>query len=424
MKYFLAITLLLFFTITKAQQSNEKPNQLNVFVDCNNYGSDCFDSFLRQEISLVTFVRDRLDADVHIIATSNWNNLGTQMNTLFVVGQKKFSSLSDTLSYSIPPNSTDLERRDIWTKQIKIALLPYVARTQLVQHLNLTMTADMKPASDTTPVKDPYNFWVFQLSTNGSINGNRVSKEFSAYGNASANRETEESKSNIYLNASEQYNRYDDQGTIYQYEYQDFGAGASHMKKMTEHFGAGLQADFNNSIYSNLKARYTAGPVVEYSYFPYKEFNSKRLVVQYAIDARYNKYYDTTIYLKTKEVLFAQEVAAIGSFTQKWGSINVGAFWRNLFTDFSKNSLSFNGAITARLVKGLNFVIWGNYSFIHNQLNIRKGDISIDQLLAQNREILSAYNYNLGIGLSYRFGSKFNSAVNPCFRGLNYSINL
>lgn len=424
MKYFFTLAILFWYSISHSQDIKELPKQLTVFVDCNNYGSDCYSSYLRQEIGLATFVRDRLDADVHIIAKANWNNLGAQINTLFVIGQKKFSAISDTITYTIPANSTELEQRDIWTKHIKISLLPYLSKTQLVHALNLTMTPSEETKKDSGTIKDPYHFWVFQFSTNGSINGNRVSKEVSAYGNANADRETNISKSNIYLSASEQYNRYDDNGKIYKYEYQDFGAGASHMKKLNEHVGAGLQADFKNSIFSNLKSRYTAGPVVELSYFPYKDFNSKRLVLQYSLDARYNTYYDTTIYLKTKEMLFAQEAAAIGSFTQKWGSINIGAFWRNLFTDFSKNSLSFNGAITARLVKGLNFALWGNYSFVHNQLNIRKGDISIDQLLAQNREILSAYNYNLGIGLSYRFGSKFNNAVNPCFRGLNYNISL
>jgi hypothetical protein len=112
------------------------------------------------------------------------------------------------------------------------------------------------------------------------------------------------------------------------------------------------------------------------------------------------------------------------SSTQTWGSINVGAFWRNLLNDWKKNSLSFNGAITTRLVKGLNFAFWGNYNFVRNQINIRKGDASIDQLLAKNREILSSYQFNIGVGLSYRFGSKFNSAVNPAFNGLNYNINL
>lgn len=422
MNKYILVFLCLIGLQSQAQRLDELPKNLNVFIDCNNYGGDCFQSYLRQELNLITFVRDRLDADVHILATSNFNNLGSQMNTLFVIGQKSYLNHTDTITYTISPNSTHQEIRDIWTKQIKIALLPYIAKTALVEKINVTFAAAEKN-QDSIQQKDPFNFWVFQFSGNGSMNGNEVSKQVSANGNASADRETMMSKSNIYFNVSEQYNRYIDNGTVYKYEFQDFGMGASYMKKMTEHYGLGVQSDFRNSIYSNLKNQFTAGPLFEYSVFPYKDFNTRRLVIQYSVDARHNIYYDTTIYLKTKEYLFAQEAAAIASFTQKWGSVNVGAFWRNLFTDVKKNHLSFNGAVTARVVKGLNFAIWGNYSFVRNQLNIRKGDISIDQLLAQNREILSAYNFSLGIGLSYRFGSKFNNAVNPCFRGLNYNIN-
>jgi hypothetical protein len=422
------LTIVFFYTLYFVQHTNAQTatpaNGLEVFVDCNNYGGDCYASYLRQEMNLITFVRDRLDADVHIIAKANYNNLGAQINTLFVSGQGRFNSLSDTLNYTIPPNSTEQEKRDIFTQYIKIALLPYLPKTALASKIQFKLSTDTTEAQENKSEWDPYNFWVFQLSLNGSMNGNEISKEFNASGYASADRETNNSKSNIYLNAEEQYSKYKSDGKIYQYEFQSFGAGGSYMKKLTEHIGAGAQTDFRNSLFSNLKYQFTAGPLLEFSIFPYKEFNTRRLVLQYTVDARHNTYYDTTIYLKTKELLFAQEASAIGSFTQKWGSVNLGIFWRNLFTDFEKNSLGFNGAITARLVKGLNFAIWGNYSFVRNQLNIRKGELSIDQLIAQNREILSAYNYNLGIGISYRFGSKFNNAVNPCFRGLNYNISL
>lgn len=91
--------------------------------------------------------------------------------------------------------------------------------------------------------------------------------------------------------------------------------------------------------------------------------------------------------------------------------------------DWQKNNLSFRGAVSLKVAKGLNMAVWGNYNFVRNQINIRKGDATIDQLLAQNREILSNYNFEIGVGMSYRFGSKFNDAVNPSFKGMSYSIN-
>ena len=95
-----------------------------------------------------------------------------------------------------------------------------------------------------------------------------------------------------------------------------------------------------------------------------------------------------------------------------------------MIIDFHKNNLSFSGAISTKIARGLNFAVWGHYSFNRNQINIRKGDASIDQILARNREILSSFDYDLGIGISYRFGSKNNNLIDPACKGLNYSINL
>jgi len=419
--FFLVLCLTLLQHIVHSQT---KYTSLKVFLDCNNYGGDCYNDYVRQEITIVNFVRDRLDADVHIMAKSNWNSVGVQSNTFFIVGRNQFLEHRDTLLYAIPQNSTEDEMRKLWVKQLKIALVPYIAQTELVKDMTISFsTSTQKDSSKENKVKDPYNFWVFQFGMSGSYNGNQVYKDANGYGYFNADRETNESKTNLYTNFNEQYSRYDDQGDIYTYDYQQFGLGADYVKKINKHIALGGGVDFNNSIFSNLKAQYTIGPKFEYSVFPYKEFNTKRWVFQYGIDGRKNNYYDTTIYLKLRESFFAQNLSSIVSFTQTWGSINVGVFWRNLMHDWRKNNLSFNGAVTMRLYKGLNMAFWGNYSFVRNQINIRKGEASIDQLLAKNREILSSYDFNAGVGLSYRFGSKFNDAVNPAFNGLNYSIN-
>jgi hypothetical protein len=118
-----------------------------------------------------------------------------------------------------------------------------------------------------------------------------------------------------------------------------------------------------------------------------------------------------------------QSANVIASFTKPWGAINVGIFYSGYLSDLSKNNLNFNGAVSWKITKGLNFAIWGNYGLVHDQIALRKGTATRDQLLVRTRELKSNYNYNLGIALSYRFGSILNNFINPAFRGLNYSIN-
>lgn len=423
MKHFFLIISLSFSAILNAQ--NTKDN-LSVFLDCSNNGAECYYDYVRQELSLITFVRDRTDADVHLLLKSNWNTQGTQITTIFIIGKKSFEGKSDTLNYSAPPSLTDDDKRKILVKNIKMALLPFIAKTTLADKIFVEFKkkeGEKIIATDEKKKKDPYDFWVFQFGISGNYSGNQVSKDASANGYFFADRETPITKTNFYINANEQYSKYESQGDVYEYDFQQFGVGLDHVKKLNEHVAVGGGASFNNSIFSNLKTQFTVGPKAEYSVFKYKNFNNIRWVFAYSIDARNNQYYDTTIYLKTKEFFFAQEANTIFSNTQEWGSINLGIFWRNLMHDWQKNNLSFSGAVSLKVAKGLNMAIWGNYNFVRNQINIRKGDATIDQLLAQNREILSNYGFDLGVGMSYRFGSKFNDAVNPSFKGMSYSIN-
>jgi hypothetical protein len=195
-------------------------------------------------------------------------------------------------------------------------------------------------------------------------------------------------------------------------------------KSIDQHWSYGLSSTYMNSLYSNIRTGLKFRPKLEYSLFPYSKFSNQRIVAQYMIGPTFNNYYDTTIYFKKKEWQLQHNLNIITSFTKPWGSINIGVFYANYFDDLSKNNLSVNGAVSWKIVKGLNFAIWGNYGLIHDQIALRKGQATRDQLLVKNRELKSSFEYNMGIGFSYRFGSVLNSIVNPRFRGLSYSINL
>ncbi|HEV8079062.1 MAG TPA: hypothetical protein VGP43_00005, partial [Chitinophagaceae bacterium] len=103
------------------------------------------------------------------------------------------------------------------------------------------------------------------------------------------------------------------------------------------------------------------------------------------------------------------------AFTQPWGNINAGVSYSNYFNDFSKNNFGLNAQIDIKLFKGLSFNLYGNYSIIHDQLSLPKGNASRDDVLTQRRQISSSYNYYTSMGLQYRFGSKYNNVVNPRF---------
>jgi hypothetical protein len=68
-----------------------------------------------------------------------------------------------------------------------------------------------------------------------------------------------------------------------------------------------------------------------------------------------------------------------------------------------------------RIFKGFSFNVNGNYEIIRNQVNLPAGDVSLEELLLQQQQLQSGFNYFVSVGLSYSFGSIYNTVVNPRF---------
>ncbi|MBI2403391.1 MAG: hypothetical protein HYV20_11800, partial [Gemmatimonadetes bacterium] len=83
---------------------------LNVFLDCQTFHCD-FDHF-RREISFVNWVRDRQDAHVHILGTSQQTGGGGREFTFAFIGLRQFADRGDTLRYVSRNTDTQTEIRD------------------------------------------------------------------------------------------------------------------------------------------------------------------------------------------------------------------------------------------------------------------------------------------------------------------------
>src|SRR3979411_1639994 len=95
-------------SFSKAQQPTPQPAprdtappsaKLRVFLDCNF----CDFDFMRTEINFVDYVRDRQDAQLHILVTNQPTGGGGNEFTLHFIGQKELAHVADTLQYAAPP---------------------------------------------------------------------------------------------------------------------------------------------------------------------------------------------------------------------------------------------------------------------------------------------------------------------------------
>lgn len=116
-----------------------------------------------------------------------------------------------------------------------------------------------------------------------------------------------------------------------------------------------------------------------------------------------------------QELLFQHSFLLGCSFRQEWGNINGEASFNQFLHDTTLNNLGFFLGTNIRVFKGFNFNVSGNYRITRDQINLPAGDVSLEELLLQQQQLQSGFNYFVSIGFSSHFGSIYNSIVNPRF---------
>ncbi len=223
----------------------------------------------------------------------------------------------------------------------------------------------------------------------------------------------------IYGNKNKTIYEDEDTSGIYKYisENNQYGFNHSLIKSINSHWSYGYEANMSSSTFSNIKRRLFLRTGVEYDIFPYKDVNNKHLTVSYTVDVSNNKYYDSTLYEKTKETLAGHGVEINLTLNQKWGSANIGASYHNYFNNWKYFNAGLNMFLSVRISGGLSFNIGAFGGLTRDQLYLVKGKASEQEILTRRRQLASGYNYYTSLGLSYRFGSKLSNFVNPRFEG-------
>ncbi|MEP7348261.1 MAG: hypothetical protein ABI877_23545, partial [Gemmatimonadaceae bacterium] len=378
-----------------------------VFLDCNSAG--CDSEFFRTEITWVNFVRDRAAASVFVLITTEQTGSGGTQFTLSFEGQGPFAGTRDSLSYTSRQGDTEDEHRRALVRVLSLGLLRYARATSVGGQLQVTLRA-----SDTgSPVaargaKDRWNLWVYSISANMFANGDANYKSANVFGEVAARRITEAWKLEVGTNINYSENRYKlSDGTLASYQH-SLGYNALAVKSLNARWSAGLTGGVSSSKYENFRLSLRAMPSVEFDLFPYKESTRRQLLFRYGVGVRSFKYDSTTIFEKRSETRPAHELTVASEARQKWGSLNIGVGGTQYLDDLSKHRLTISGGVTWRIVRGLEFNVFGFYEVARDQLNIPRGTLEDEDILIRLRQLRSGYNYFTSVGLSYTFGSIFN----------------
>jgi hypothetical protein len=386
---------------------------IRVFLDCN---ANCDFDHLRQEITYVNWVRDRQDADIHLLITSENTGGGGQRYTMKYIGLRNFQGTDDELIFSTGQTDTQDEIRRLVSQRIGLGLARYVARGAFAGRLKVTYTAPEGAAATTQQPKDPWNLWVFSVGVNGSLFGESQSKSNNISSSLSARRVTETWKLRMSAQGSRNNSEFtlsDDE--IFKSKTSRYSVSTLLVRSLGQHWSLGFDASAQRSTVNNFDLSMKLAPGIEYDVFPYQESTRRQFVIVYSIGINYANYRDTTIFNRMRETRPTHSLTAALEATQPWGSLNASVSGSNYLDDFSKNRLSLSAGANIRIVRGLSFDFFGSYSRVRDQLSLQKEGATDEEVLLRLKQLKTSYFYNAFMGLSYTFGSKFNNIVNPRF---------
>ncbi len=403
------------------------PGPLRIFLDCQTTGCD-FDYF-RTSIPWLDWMRERRDADVHVLVTEEPTGGGGTRYTLTFLGRGALAGREDTLSLVTPAAATPDEVRKGLAQRLRVGVVAFAARTPLLERLTVDVPAAPGGAGTPAATHDPWHYWVFSLNANPYASGESSYRSFSLSGGFSATRVTPEWKHRFAVYENYSQDRYELTEGFTRTVTRSYSLNTLDARSVSEHWSAGLVGSAGSSTYDNYALTLRGAPALEYDLFPYKESTRRQLTVLYSVGADYLDYNEPTIFRKTRDRLLDQALNVSLSLRQPWGSISGAVEGTHYLTwrpgaaapaqlraeDAAKYSLTFFGGVDLRLVKGLSLSAFGDYARIHNQINLPASGASDEDILLRLRQLETSYRYYTYIGLRYTFGSIHNNIVNPRF---------
>ncbi len=409
------LAIILAATPAIAQAPVPAPETIRVFLDCQ---SGCDFDFLRTEVTWVDYVRDRSDADLHVLVTSQQTGSGGREYTFQFIGLRQFAQRTDELRFASGGTDSQDQVRRKFADILKAGLVRYVVQTPAgVANLQVGWRAAMGGGPVAPPTRDPWRNWVFVLSGSGFMFGQSSSKFRSLNGSFSAERVTADWKMRVTFSGGQNKNTFTlSDGTELETDVSNYSSDLVVGRSMGDRFSVGFRASARNSSRNNEDLVLRGSPMVEFSLLPYRESTRRLVTLQYGIGVYQANYGEETVYGELEETLLRQYAVLSLDFRQPWGSANLSGNAQSYLHDPELHRLGINGFVNIRLVRGLELNVGGGYSRPRDQLSLARGDATDEDILLQLRQLQTDYSYEFNFGLTYRFGSTFNNIVNPRFR--------
>ena len=271
-------------------------SRLNVFLDCE--GRECMvaSTFFRTEIDWVNWVRNREDADVHVILTNQTTGSGGNEFQLDFIGREALEDSDDQLFFRSSGTDVEQEELDGVTTTLAIGLARYAALSGFRDFVAFEPLAPETVDPDARvlgaqEVDDPWNLWVFEVSASGTLDWTDTRDSERISGDFMASRTTPTWKLELHLGANRNVvETLLSDSSVFESTLTDWAAAGQLVYSVAEHWSVGLISSLARLPRDNQRLRVEVTPAAEYSVFPYEEATRKTLTTRYAIGPTYSDY--------------------------------------------------------------------------------------------------------------------------------------
>jgi len=406
--YFLLLAVFLSFADADSVSDSSVVDAPNVYIDCE----ECDMDFIKSEIPFVDYVIDRAVADIHILITTEETASGGTKYTIRFFGLRDYAGMDDTLSFAVAKFDSEDTIRRMLAKKIKLGLIRYIARTPIADDIEISI----QEKTVQTETADRWHNWVFDIGLRTFLMGQQYSDYISTRVSFSADRITEEWKTetSVYYDYIENSFEMDESTTVTSIK-KSYGSWGRVVQSIDDHWSGAGGVLFSSSTYNNERFVFKVTPAIEYNIFPYSQSASRELRIYYKIGYAYYLYEEETIYDKMERKLWFEALSAELDTKQRWGSVGFSITGSHYFYDYKKNRITLFSSLSLSVIKGLSFNLFGYAAWIHDQLSLPKRDLTPEEILLEMKQQATQYEYHFSIGFSYSFGSLYSNIVNPRF---------
>lgn len=403
-----------------AQVARATGERLRVYLDC----FDCFPSYLRDEIDWVDFVRQPQDGDVHLLSSGRQTGGGGREVILRFIGRGRFEGHDHELRVVTQTGDTENTRRRVVLETAVVGFLDYIAHGGLPDYVEVNVRSQAAQAVEAEPVSDPWNLWVFSVRAGGEFNEEESRSQRGWNLNLSADRVTENWNIAFGGRVNRNTQKYQlSSGTEVEVVRRDGNFDWFIGKTLSDHWTAGFDGQLQSSTFGNTSLSVQAAPAIEYNLFPWREYATRQLRMQYQVGVEYVEYDEITVFEKLEETLWRHEFSVNLDQRQPWGTMRAGFDFGQYLHDTSKYRIEVDGNVNIRITRGLSVNANANASRIRDQLSLPLGDATDEEVYLRIRELQSGYEVRFSFGITYSFGSIFNNIVNPRFgRGSGFGF--